>query len=109
MMLAGCETVRPCRTQTLLVTITLEASLVNADQLLVGISIDGATPATTLLNHVAGESHGTVEIDFGSGYPLGREVTISVAATAGGMPVGHGMTTVTAPDDCGTPTVDVIP
>ena len=107
LLLVGCETVRPCRTQTLLVTVRLADGAVLADQLVVGVAIDGGTARYTTINHVIGQTEGTVEIDFSSGYPAGRAVVLTVDAIMGGQRVGTGSTMLVPAADCDTPTVDV--
>src|SRR5262249_679197 len=77
-LLAGCEPGRPCRTQTLLLTVTLDATSAGADRVEVDVSIDGTLSKTNFFDHVPGDPSGSVEIDFTSGYPAGHPVGINV-------------------------------
>jgi hypothetical protein len=107
LLAGGCETTRPCRSLTLLVTIALDAASAGADQLEVDVSLDGVLSKTNAVSHTPGDAMGTFEIDFPSGYPAGHVAGVEVRATAAGAPVGDGVASLALPDDCGTLEVDV--
>src|SRR5438094_908788 len=55
-----------------------------------------------------GSAHGTVEVDFPSGYPAGRSVVVTVAALDAGAVVGSGSAQTTLTAACATLAVDVV-
>jgi hypothetical protein len=100
LLLAGCEHVRPCRDLTLLLSVTFGAAVADADQIEIDVSVDGSAPKMNPFAHVPGETTGTIEIDFPSGYPEGHSVAITGTATLAGTAHGSGSATVVLPPSC---------
>jgi hypothetical protein len=105
---ASCVSTRPCRTGTLLVSVTLDAAAAMADKLAIAVVVAGGSPTTTLLDHTAGQTTGTVEIDFPGGYPSGQLVHVALIATRAGAPVGLGVADRMLSDGCESIAVSVI-
>jgi hypothetical protein len=106
-LLCACETTRPCRTQTLLVTVALDATSVPADRVDIDVTIDGTPSKTNSFNHTPGDLQGTIEIDFPSGYPAGHTIDLTVRADQAGTTIGNGSGELVLGDDCSTITIPV--
>src|SRR5258706_12480769 len=96
---AGCGATRACEEGTVLVTITLAGAAVDANQVAVSVTVDGMTK-TTLRPRTAGETTGTVRITFPNGYPPGKNITVHVAARAGGAGLGEAPSPLTPDQAC---------
>ena len=103
----ACTTIRPCKADTVLVTVTLDAAAAMADKLTVSVSVAGAAPRTTDLAHAPGQTTGTVEVDFPAGYPQGQSVKVTIVAAAGNATVGSGATDKSLGNGCDTIAVTV--
>jgi hypothetical protein len=101
---AGCGT-KSCKDGTLLLDVSFSGSASNSDSLQISVEANGATMSATA-PHTAGKS-GTLEVDFGAGYPSGAQATVTVTALSGGTIVGSGMATVTLSGECAALTVTV--
>ena len=75
---AGCGSTNTCKSGTLLVTLTFDAATATATQLVVDVSAPGASPRQHQLDHQAGMTTGTIEIDFPDGYAAGQTVQVTV-------------------------------
>jgi len=106
LVLAGCETTRPCRALTMLVTVQLDAATARADRIDVDVSLDGAPSKSNTFGHLPGDPRGTVEIDFPSGYPAGHTAGLTVRAYVAGNVIGTGTAALALPQDCATVEVD---
>ena len=104
---SSCTSTRACKTSTLLVTISLDGTSAMADKLSIAVMVATAAPTTNTLNHTAGQSSGTVEIDFPNGYPKGQKVNVAVTATKAGAPVGAGSADIVLGDGCESVSVSV--
>ncbi|MCU1277148.1 MAG: hypothetical protein JWM53_694, partial [bacterium] len=98
---AGCSNVNRCRSQTILVSIALDATAAQSDTLAVDVAVDGSSNRT-LVTHAPGSGAGTIEVRFPSGYPTGKTVAITIVALQGGNSIGTGTTTVVPPSGCAT-------
>jgi hypothetical protein len=107
LLFAGCQSTRPCPTMTLFVTVVLDAPSSAADRLDLDVLVDDVPMKTNALAHNPGETSGTVEVDFPSGYPIGHVVRLDVRASAGGQPLGAGSASTPLGDDCTNLEVDV--
>ena len=103
---AGCGGVRACRASSILVSLAFPDAGAGADTLELDVAIDG-TPSKVNMFPLAGQTAGTVEIDFPSGWPAGHVVMLRARATAQGSQVAVGQTTITLPDGCATATIDL--
>jgi len=109
LLLAGCPGTRDCKPGTLLVAVTLGDAAATADSLEVDVSIDGAAPKHTSVPHAGGDRMGTIEVGFPSGYPQGRQVTVTVTAAHG----GSALASATTPpqklaEDCGNASLTLV-
>jgi hypothetical protein len=98
--LAGCTTVAPCKSGTILLSLSLPGAQGSADQLAVSVAIGGGNAMLTTVPHTPGRASGTLEIDFPSGYPTGQSVSVGVTAIANGAVVGAKQTTIPAVAGC---------
>jgi hypothetical protein len=79
---SGCSSTRSCKAGTVFVSITLAGAALSASNVRVEATVDGGDdligtfPWTTVGTN-------TLEIDFPSGYPDGKNVTLRVAALSG--------------------------
>lgn len=104
---SSCTSTRACKTNTLLVTVSLDGTAAMADKLSIAITVGSAAPTMSTLNHTAGQTSGTVEIDFPNGYPKGQKVNVAVTATKAGAPAGSGSADSVLGDGCEAVSVSV--
>jgi hypothetical protein len=90
---AGCGSAPQCATGTLLVEVTLAGPALAADTLDVAIVIDGGAAMKTSIAKPAGSAAGSIEVDFPSGYPSNRTVTVTVTARSGAVILAVGSAT----------------
>jgi len=99
----GCSSTRACNPDTLFVTVTFNDATKNADTLQVNVNIDGGTTKTTMLTHKPGDTSGSVEVYFPTGYPKGKMVSVTIVALDGQATVGSATAMSDAlPDGCAT-------
>ncbi len=103
---AGCGTKR-CKDGTVLVAVDLEGGTAAADQLDVVITTAGA-PVSTTVPHTAGDATGALEVDFPTGFPAGKAVTVRITARAGAATLGVGDASLTPAGGCDATTVHVM-
>jgi hypothetical protein len=90
LLLVGCGAgVRRCKDHTLLVHLTLSGAAVDADQLTVTVTVNGAPYVNPPEAHKPGVASGNLEIDFQAGYPEGSSVIVDVRASVNGVSVGE--------------------
>jgi hypothetical protein len=106
---AGCTSVARCKSSTLLVDVTLAGAAAQATSLAVTVAVAGGASQSSSVPHKPGVASGTLEVDFSSGYPLGKAVAVRIGAEAGGAIVGSGSGSVTLGSGCSTLAVDVAP
>lgn len=104
---SSCTSTRACKTNTLLVTISLDGAAAMADKLSIAVTVGSGAPTMSTLNHTAGQTGGTVEIDFPKGYPKGQKVNVAVSATKAGALVGSGSADSVLGDGCETVSISV--
>jgi hypothetical protein len=86
-LLLGCGPNRDCQPDTVRAILDFDGVSGDADWLVVGVSIDQASPRNTVVERLHHE--GTdVGIEFRSGYPAGHEVSLTVQAFVGAPPGG---------------------
>ena len=103
MTAAGCRSTTPCNAGTVLVTVTFDATTSAADAIDVEVSVDGGAPKSTSLAHNAGDTKGSIEVDFPTGYPEGKRLDVTVIARKAGSLLGTATANVaTLPSGCGT-------
>jgi hypothetical protein len=102
----GCGNTNACKSGTLLVTLTFDPATAAATQLVVEVSAPGASPRQHQLDHQAGMTTGTIEIDFPDGYAAGETVQVTVtASSSGGSAIGSATSSVTLASGCSTLTL----
>jgi len=87
--------------------VTLAGATVDADELVVDISLAGGAPHESTLAHTPGQPAGNVLVQFPSGYPRGQRVDVTLTASAAGVVLGYGNGTATLDDTCGVATLTV--
>lgn len=97
---AGCGGVRKCKGGTMLVTVALEGPAAGADAVEVDALVEGGDHLTGRFAFDSASRGGTVEIQFPSGYPEGRPVTVRVTALKGAAPLSSGRAVITAEPGC---------
>jgi hypothetical protein len=90
----------------MLLTITLDVATSAADTLCVDVVLDGNTRTNTI-QHTPGDTSGTVELDFPSGYTVGDLASVTVLASAAGALLGSGASSTQLADDCTLLSIDV--
>jgi hypothetical protein len=105
LMIAGCPGTRVCKPGTLLVNVTLGAAAASASTFEVDVSLAGGAPRHTSFARGSNSRTGTIEIDFPSGYPAGKPVTVTVTASQAGQPVAAAVFMQTLAASCATATV----
>lgn len=105
----GCSPVADrCRSQTLLVAVTLDAASAAADSFSVTLSIDGAVSVQTTVAHTAGAASGNLVVDFPHGYPRGHTIDVAVDALVAGVVVGTGAAEKALAGDCETVALSIV-
>jgi hypothetical protein len=104
---SSCTSTRACKTNTLLVTVSLDGTAAMADKLSIAVTVGSGAPTMSTLTHTAGQASGTVEIDFPNGYPKGQKVNVGVTATKASAPIGSGSADSVLGDGCETVSVSV--
>jgi hypothetical protein len=103
---ASCGSTNACKSGTLLVTLTFDSATAAATQLVVDVSSPGASSRQHQLDHQAGMTTGTIEIDFPDGYTAGQTVQVTVtASSSGGAAIGSATGSVTLASGCSTLTL----
>jgi hypothetical protein len=101
----GCGSTNACKSGTLLVTLTFDPATAAATQLVVDVSSPGTSSRQHQLDHQAGMTTGTLEIDFPDGYVAGQTVQITVTASTSGAAIGSATGSVTLASGCSTLTL----
>jgi hypothetical protein len=108
LLLAGCGT-NPCKRDTVLLTVIFSGGAEAATAVDVQLSVDGGPPRTRTVAHKPSLTSGTIEIDFASGYPVGRLLGFTVVARAGDQILASAAGTLTAPLVCGALKIALAP
>jgi hypothetical protein len=95
----GCAT-KDCRDNTILLALSFDSASAQADHLSISVTIAGGTSQTGSSARGPMGSSGTLEIVFGSGYPAGKSVTVTVTAQQAGATVGMGSASTTLSGKC---------
>jgi hypothetical protein len=101
--------VNRCGAGTLLVAVTLESSIADANQLQVSISLDGGAPRRQTVPHTAGQTSGNLVVEFPNGYPRGSTAGVTVSALRNGALVGGASVSVPLVGDCEATPLSVTP
>src|SRR5581483_9268559 len=94
---AGCEDVRSCRQQTLLLAFDYSGAA-GADQVDVDVTAADGDHAD-MIYPVSGAA-GTLEVTFKSGYPVGQQVDVVATALKGGVAVAEASASTRPPAGC---------
>ena len=104
--LAGCTKTRACKSGTVLLALTLDATSQAADQLAISATVGSDTLTTTVAH--APSASGSLELDFANGYPANQSLSLTVTAVAAGQTVGSGqLGPVPLPSGCANFSVHV--
>lgn len=95
----GCAT-KPCRQNTVFLTIDYGAAGQAADTIQVALAFDGETPQLTTLSHLPGVRSGSIEVTFPSGYQSGRTLSIMVTALQGGNEIASADSSLSLAPTC---------
>ncbi|HUS66784.1 MAG TPA: hypothetical protein VMZ28_19740, partial [Kofleriaceae bacterium] len=105
---AGCGGVRPCKGDTMLVTLTLEGVAASADAVEVDALVDGGGDHLTgRFPFAIADRTGTVEIQFPGGYPIGKNVTVRVTALKGAGKLAQERAVIAATPGCTAAAISV--
>lgn len=96
---AGCRSA-DCKDGTLFLQLTFDSASAQADHLSVSVVVPGSVTQSGSSARGPSGSSGTLEIDFGGGYPAGKSVTVTVTAFSAGAIVGMGSSTLTLSGKC---------
>jgi hypothetical protein len=88
---AGCGGgTKACNPGTVFVTVNFDAQTKAADTVEIDVTVEGAQPQTTKLDHKAGDASGSIEVFFEHGYPMGKRVDVTVIALKSQEPMATG-------------------
>jgi alpha-tubulin suppressor-like RCC1 family protein len=105
-LLSACGT-RQCKSGTVLLTLSVNASSESVDTFDVSLSVDGGTAQPATISRKPGTTSGTIEIDFAHGYKAGSKLTIAVTGLSHGAPVAFGDATQTLAPNCQALSIEV--
>jgi len=91
--LGACTDVNPCKSGTVLLTVTRGGAAVDGTTLRLELSLDGGAPIHSMLPVAPGQEVGTVQLEFPSGYPEGSTLTVTVASERGATVLASQSTT----------------
>ena len=94
---AGCEDVRSCRAQTLLLAFDYSGAA-GADQ--VDVDVTAADGDHAEMIYPVSGAGGTLEVTFKSGYPVGQQVDVVATALKGGVAVAEASASTRPPAGC---------
>jgi Kelch motif len=98
-MLMGCGT-DACKQGTLFLSYALPDSAVGADQIRVTLTVGKNQPQSMTASRRGQGSSGSIEIDFGGGYPADQPVTVAMSALGGSETLASGMRSLTLKHGC---------
>ena len=96
----SCGSTKACKDGTLFLTLTFDGTTSSADQVTVQVTPSGGASRMSTLEHQAGATVGTVEIDFPQGYPAGSQVQVTVTASKAGAAIATATGTVVLTSGC---------
>jgi formylglycine-generating enzyme required for sulfatase activity len=96
----GCTSTRTCKPGTVFIRVTYSGAAVNADSVVVDASVDGMGHKMTMLTHHPGDASGTIEVQFGAGYPSGHTFSVAITAIQTGSTIGVGTGSVVLRSSC---------
>ncbi len=108
LVVSSCTSTRACKTNTLLVTVTLDSAAAMADKLVIAVAVGTGAPVMNTVNHTPGQTSGTLEVDFPNGYPKGQKVNVAVTATRTGVFISSANTDSVLSDGCETVAVSLM-
>jgi hypothetical protein len=82
-LLVGCPASNRCKTGTLLIDIDRTGAAADGGTLRLDVSVDGGSPVRTDIPVSAGQSRGTVQVEFPAGYPEGATVSVTATSLSG--------------------------
>jgi hypothetical protein len=98
---ASCSTDR-CKDGTVFLSYTLSGGAEAADTIDVTLAISGGAARTMSVAHNAGNTTGSIEVDFAGGYPSGQSLAFTLTARAGPATLASTSATLTASGSCAT-------
>ncbi len=103
----ACSSEKACEDNTLLLMVDLTRAPALVDRLTINVLAEGFAPTSSSVPVAAMASAHTFAIDFPSGYPVGKRITVDVLAHTPTGALAAGSASVIAPQGCGTLTVVV--
>jgi hypothetical protein len=98
-LFAGCV-VRPCRENTLFLTLGFDGAAGQADTVRIALSLSGGGMQTFTAQRAPGSDTETVEIDFQPAYPTGETLTAQIEALAANVPIAGAQGSVPIAPTC---------
>jgi hypothetical protein len=83
-LLASCRDPRPCNENTVMLTITLLGNALTADRIDIRATVDNQPPVSGPVMPARGQTKGTIEVDLGSDYQSGAQLTVVATALQAG-------------------------
>jgi hypothetical protein len=99
-VIVACDKQSSCRPGTVFLHVDLGPFTSGANELDVGVSVDGAIVMHTALAVAPGMHTGGIEVQFPDGYPAGKPVMITVTVNAAGTAIASHTLTVFPADGC---------
>jgi len=99
-LVSACTSTNKCKSGTVLVNATFDASARAADELDVMVELGSNASMTAKLPGPGGRDSGTLELDFPHGYTAGQTLQVSVSARVAGSEVAAGSATTTLSAGC---------
>ena len=96
----NCGSTKACKDGTLFLTLAFDGTTSSADQVTVQVTPSGGASRMSTLEHQAGATVGTVEIDFPQGYPAGSQVQVTVTASKAGAAIATATGSVVLSSGC---------
>lgn len=107
LLVAGCTVTNKCKSGTVLVVASFDATARAADELDVVVQLDQAAMMTATLPGPGGKDSGTIEVQFPHGYHAGGTLQITVSAVSGGQTVASGGGSLTLTSGCSSTAISV--
>src|SRR5688572_10766724 len=100
--LVACGGTKPCKDGTLFLNVSFVGASTDADSLTIEATVGGGQSRSATAPGPNGQSSGTIQVEFGEGYPAGKTLLVCVTANKGGSVVGFGTGSVDLSGACGS-------
>jgi hypothetical protein len=98
--LVACGGTKPCKDGTVFLNVSFVGASTDADSLTIDAALGPAQQRSATAPGPNGQSSGSIQVEFGEGYPSGKMLLIRVTATRGGTVVGVGTGSVELAGAC---------